>query len=1456
MSIVERLWNRFGPPGVLLPTVASIIVILIVAGASAADPAANKSSEAKATSKSAAAEARQLMEQVGALYTEGKPDEAFEAARQSLTLIRAQRNAQELLPTVLEWAATTAENAEDWPHAKQWREEALAWVVKARGEAHWESIDARIALDDARKRETLSQAQTADRKQADERLERASMLLSQGKYADAATAADEATPFIERVWGKKHRRTADSRLVSGYFSGLAGDFDAAKNHYAEVIAIRKEALGTKHPEYATALNILARLHTDKRDFARAEPLLIECRAIRKEVLGTKHSDYVLSVSHLARLYANMNDYGRAEPLYLEALAIRKETLGTKHADYAVSLSHLASHYSEKGDHARAEPLLVELLTLRKEVLGTKHADYALSLNNLAAHYMTLADYARAEPLFVEARAIRKELHGTKHLDYAVSVNNLASLYSTMGDAARAETLYVEALNVRKDLLGTKHPDYAASLNNLAELFFSRGDYARAEPLFVEALAILKERLGTKHPSYIVSLSNLGALYSHKGEYARAEPLYLEVLKVRKELFGTKHLDYATSLNNLGSLYENMANNAQAEPLYVEALAIRKAALGVKHPAYATSLNNLASLYQKMGDNARAEPLYVEALAIRKAALGAKHPSYATSLNNLAQLYKSNGDYARAVPLYVESLDICKQVGGTKHPDYAASLSNLALLYASMGDVARALPLSVEALDVMKQVLGVEHPDYAFCLNNLGMLYSGTRDFARAEPLLVEARAIRKDILGTKHPEYAVSLSNLAELYSHLGDNSRAEPLLLEAIAIRKEALGTKHPDYATSLNNQAGMYTRMGDYARAEPLYIEVRAIFKEVLGTNHPDYAVCLSNLAMLYLNMSDMARAEPLMREAVRISRASLEATALVQSERQQLTMGRSLRHELDGYISLGAHSGNHARDIFAEVLSWKGATLVRQRGIRNAAGDPAVADLFTQLQRTATQLASLSRSVPGKAAEQAAWRARLAQLTQQKDQLEAELSAKSSQFRNATQPTSLDALLAALPQDAVLVDFLEFNRYTPPKDKGLNATGERQLVAFVIRHAEKAEDQVRMIPLGPVAPIWLAVDAWRKSFGMGPEGEAAGKSLRDAVWQPLLQHIADAKSILVSSDGALGRLPLGALPGKEPGTYLLEDHRLALVPVPQLLPSLMSRDAKRTPSRDLLLMGDVDYGPNFAATPEPSPAQSSDDLFRSAVGGKKESALAKLPETKVEVMMIENKLAEVVAKRGLPAPRVEVLKEAGATVAEFRRLAPDCRYLHLATHGLFAPPSIKSAEHSISPDARSSGSTRLATREAQVVGYAPGLLSGLAFAGANDPPQADREDGILTSDEIASLPLEGVRLVVLSACETGLGATAGGEGLLGVQRAFQVSGAGTTIATLWAVEDLATRVVMERFYENLWEKGLPRLDALREAQLYVLNNPDKLRGGTIVETDSPTKLRASPQLWAAFILSGDWR
>jgi CHAT domain-containing protein len=149
-------------------------------------------------------------------------------------------------------------------------------------------------------------------------------------------------------------------------------------------------------------------------------------------------------------------------------------------------------------------------------------------------------------------------------------------------------------------------------------------------------------------------------------------------------------------------------------------------------------------------------------------------------------------------------------------------------------------------------------------------------------------------------------------------------------------------------------------------------------------------------------------------------------------------------------------------------------------------------------------------------------------------------------------------------------------------------------------------------------------------------------------------------------------------------------------------------------------------------------------------------------------------------------------------------------------------------------------------------------VVLAGANRPPQPEQDDGILTAIEVAELDLSRVELVMLSACETGLGETAGGEGVLGLQRAFQVAGARSVVASMWTVDDTATRTLMERFYDNLWNQKATqgkKLAALREAQLWMLR---EYKRGTL-QRDGPGEekdRRVPPYYWAAFVLSGDWR
>jgi CHAT domain-containing protein len=188
---------------------------------------------------------------------------------------------------------------------------------------------------------------------------------------------------------------------------------------------------------------------------------------------------------------------------------------------------------------------------------------------------------------------------------------------------------------------------------------------------------------------------------------------------------------------------------------------------------------------------------------------------------------------------------------------------------------------------------------------------------------------------------------------------------------------------------------------------------------------------------------------------------------------------------------------------------------------------------------------------------------------------------------------------------------------------------------------------------------------------------------------------------------------------------------------------------------------------------------------------------------------------------------------------------RHLHLATHGFFAPPEVKSA---LAPEDDPTGlKSWEGMSRGEVRGFYPGLLSGLVWAGAADPPK-DKLSGaedlgscLMTAEEVASVDLKGGELAVLSACETGLGATAGGEGVLGLQRAFHQAGCRAVVASLWRVDDAATRALMARFYTNLWERKQPALEALRNAQLSILDDPEYGDQG-------------SPHLWAAWVLSGD--
>ncbi len=1273
-------------------------------------------------------------------------------------------------------------------------------------------------------------------RQREEAVARANDDWADGRRAEALAGLERAQALDARLFGPWHHATASNAHRLGCLYLSAGDTARADAHLrASAVGIarlhgeghwrtaearwaieeaRAEARRTpSQREAAARARALAERADDLLRKGQASPALAaakEASALYEKALGPKHHSTVHALMAVASAHRALGEYRAALPLVERAVAVRRETHGEGHPETINALNNLAVLHRYLGDVRACVPLLRRALAATREARGERHPEYATSLGNLAAAIKEAGDPRTALPLLRRALALTGELSGTRSASYASSLNNLAVTLREMGEHKEALPLLEEALAIVRRVQGVRHPAHASALFSLAQLHQDAGDHTAALPLLEKALAVAGDALGKKHPTYATTLQGMAALRQARGDFEAALRLRERAVDLFRATLGERHPTYATAVDGLAGLHREMGDHRRALALYREALGLQKAASGERSPAYASALNNLAGLHEDMGDHAEALSLYRRSLALLAETLGERHPRYAATLNNIAGVHRSLGDVRAALPLFRRAAALTADVRGEGHPDHAAALNNLATLHHDMGDHRSSLPLWEKALAIRGRALGERHPSYAATLHNLSAAHKGLGDLKMARGLLERALALRKETLGEKHPHYATTLNNLAVLAREGGDLESSIPMLRRALAIRREALGERHPEYATALNNLANHLQDAGRHAAALPLLQRAAELRRETLGGQHPLYADVLGNLGAAYHLRGRAGAALLLQEQASALARRRLALDASVQSERLQMLAAATARYHLNARLSLpddAAHSGH------GHVLAWKGSAFAAQQARRRfvrAEADPETRGAARELLDATRSLALVARR------DDAASLARAAALTARKEELESRLAERSADFRLTTRPPSGEAFRSTLPAGAALVDLLVHTGHDPARPRAGQTPG-RRLVAWVAR----ADAPTARVELGPMAPIEADIAAWRRSLEAAEPASPAGTRLRERVWTPLEKHLAGAKVVLISPDGATGRMPFAALPGRD-GRALLEDVPLAIIPSPQSLPGLL-RPVKASPS--LLAVGGVDFGagaawPALAATSGEADAVAA--RFRAAFTGA-----------------------------------VSSLTGAKATKAALREALPGRRHAHLATHGYFAPPSRKSALH---------GPFTLDG----VAGWAPGLLSGVVLAGANSPTVDD--DGVLTALEVAEMDLSGMELAVLSACQTGLGEEAAGEGMLGLQRAFAVAGCRSVVSSLWSVDDAATSVLMERFYLHLWEKKLPKLAALRQAQIDVLRHPEWVEGrarrlagtaglrgvGKASErlAGGRAERRSPPAWWAAWQLSGDWR
>lgn len=711
---------------------------------------------------------------------------------------------------------------------------------------------------------------------------------------------------------------------------------------------------------------------------------------------------------------------------------------------------------------------------------------------------------------------------------------------------------------------------------------------------------------------------------------------------------------------------------------------------------------------------------------------------------------------------------------------------------------------LRSLRLSEARLSPKDPGLSPVLNNLGLLYTSSERFAEAEAIFLRALAIEEAAFGKEHPELANVLSNLGILYVGLGREKEAEVVYRRALEIREAKLGKDHPHVASSLSNLAHLYSRQGRLVDAEPLFLRALAIGEAKLGENHPEVATYCNNLATVYQNLKRLDEAEPLFLRSLQITQATMgrdhpDLTAPLQNL---------------GMLNLHLNRAREAEQYFRHAL----------RISEKYQADHITAGLILQ------GLAAVQMQID-------AWRKNL--LAQ-----EVELN-RALAKRSVVGETEIgvDAVRAVLSPNSALVEYVRC-----PNPFGSKDASQVRYYAFVFLPGAAAP---RLIDLGDSAPIDKAVIALRAEFTdfqdklrecetqeeihdlekvQEKRFQNTSKGLQSLVFAPVRKILGTTKLVHLAPDGELNRVPFEALVDDD-GKYLVEHFQFAYLSC--------GRDLLRP--RTKAAAGTVVFAnPDFRLG-----STERHELATKLLGDKAPSKVLVASRGTLETRSIgwkalpgaaaEAKDIQTLLDKGEFGPvQAYTAKEA---LEEVFKAMPAPRVLHLATHGF-------SVDHDPDAERRAGSGAGWARGQLKQMDN-PLLRSGIVLAGANDvgkDKSAKVEDGWVTAEEIALLNLSGTELVVLSACQTGLGDIKNGEGVSGLRWAFLYAGARTLVTSLFEVPDTETRELMKHFYGRLNSEG--KLAALHGAQLSLIQSRRAGHGA------------AHPFFWASFVLVGDAR
>ncbi|MBK8562631.1 MAG: CHAT domain-containing protein [Saprospiraceae bacterium] len=977
------------------------------------------------------------------------------------------------------------------------------------------------------------------------------------------------------------------------------------------------------------------------------------------------------------------------------------------------------------------------------------------------------------------------------------------------------------------------------MSQLVQRSLDNREFDKAIELNTAAEAFSLEKFGASTEQYGDMCFQHAKIFFVQNDYDRAGEWYGKARDVYEKAIGKQQIRYAAALNGLAKMYLRRGNYVEAEQICTEAKSIFEAIGAQGQVDYAVSLHNAAWLNQERGKYDAAVKLYKEAIATRQRILGEGKTDIdlGWSMNNLATVYYLQGEYELAEEYHTATAELRQKLLGRGHPSYAVSLINLGALQTDLRNYDKGEQLYLKAKAIFEDSLHLtEHYFYTMSLVNLGDLNIFKQEYKRAEGFLIQAKTIFEKTNNTQQQLYLKCLYSLVACSRNLGKKEQARDCSRIAKQVQEGLGGKTHPWYALGLVLESYDSFDNGEYAKAVAQCEEAKQVLESSMGEQNDIYLDMMLSLARAFWRKADFEAAALTVAKAYEIEKTMLLNGVQHLSEQELSAYVTRFVGNQGLMLSFASKQSDLAATCFDNALFHKGFLLnammqVNHFAHKNPETEAAFNDLKTLKRQFARQLAK-----PKADRDETV----VTSLQDNISALEKELARSVSGLGEAMRQVTWKEVQGKLAATEAAIEFVHFRYHNPmPTDSIVYAailtTHNSQQPIFISLFEEKQLDSL------------LAPNSERKADyvnglytvaerGLKPKGKPQ-RTLYELLWQPLEKALEGKKTLYFAPTGLLHRINLGAIPINDETTIA---DRFGLVEMGSTRQLIVGSHQSAVGRRGAALFGGVQYEMDSTAIVAAN-SQIQTDLLASRSTGSRGLSFSEtdasqrggtwsyLKWTDMEVAAIETilKNASITCNlsKGYEATE-EAFKSIGIGI-------PSPTVLHIATHGYFFP-DVKSGANTPSSEA-GKGEAAFKTSEH------PMIRSGLLLAGANhawqtgQPLHPDLEDGILTAYEISQMNLQNTELVVLSACETGLGDIQGNEGVYGLQRAFKIAGAKYLVMSLWQVPDQETSVFMTQFYRHWLEDKMTIPDAFRAAQKEMRErfiNPYQWAGFVLVE------------------------